>query len=205
MKGFVQQYSCAEQTQTIMSYYANEIGWDGVSLRYAAVAVESQNLDPFSQQPEGYTRSQYDAFVSIADTLDATVSEFCTGDVIMTDLDSKFAFMNNQAIYVRTAIQGACLGVGIAFIVLLIATRVFHIAFFASLNIICVLVSVTGTMVMLGWNLGSIESILISIIAGFSVDYVVSRRERKIFRMSIIDMSRIFSPSGTSTHIFFLF
>ena len=29
------------------------------------------------------------------------------------------------------------------------------------------------TMVMLGWSLGSIESILIAIIAGFSVDYVV--------------------------------
>merc|ERR1712113_440809 len=28
-------------------------------------------------------------------------------------------------------------------------------------------------MVMLGWDLGSIESILIAIIAGFSVDYVV--------------------------------
>ena len=28
-------------------------------------------------------------------------------------------------------------------------------------------------MVMLGWNLGSIESVLISSIAGFSVDYVV--------------------------------
>jgi len=36
-----------------------------------------------------------------------------------------------------------------------------------------VLFSVVGTIVMLGWNLGSTESILIAIIAGFSVDYVV--------------------------------
>ena len=70
-------------------------------------------------------------------------------------------------------IIAACLGVAIAFVVLLISTRVFHLAFFASLSIISVLVSVVGTMVMLGWNLGSIESILIAIIAGFSVDYVV--------------------------------
>jgi len=37
----------------------------------------------------------------------------------------------------------------------------------------CVLLSVVGTMVALGWSLGSIEAILISIVAGFSVDYVV--------------------------------
>mmetsp|Transcript_63967 Transcript_63967/g.74927 ORF Transcript_63967/g.74927 Transcript_63967/m.74927 type:complete len:129 (+) Transcript_63967:211-597(+) len=37
----------------------------------------------------------------------------------------------------------------------------------------CVLLSVVGTMVALGWSLGSIEAILISIVAGFSVNYVV--------------------------------
>jgi len=47
------------------------------------------------------------------------------------------------------------------------------VAFFASLTIMSVLVSVVGVMVMLGWELGSIEAILIGIIAGFSVDYVV--------------------------------
>lgn len=43
----------------------------------------------------------------------------------------------------------------------------------ATLTIACVLVSVAGTMVLIGWKLGSIEAILISIVAGFSVDYVV--------------------------------
>merc|ERR1712179_592030 len=64
-------------------------------------------------------------------------------------------------------------GVGIAFVVLWISTCKFHLALLASLSIASVLVSVTGTMVLIGWTLGSIESILIGIIAGFSVDYVV--------------------------------
>jgi predicted RND superfamily exporter protein len=81
--------------------------------------------------------------------------------------------MNNQRIYVQSALQSSLLGVAIAFVVLLISTHVFHIAFFASISIICVLISVVGVMVLLGWSLGSIESILIAIIAGFSVDYVV--------------------------------
>merc|ERR1712157_648951 len=90
-----------------------------------------------------------------------------------TDLEQKFIFMNNQRIYVRTAFQSAIVGVAIAFFVLLLATRVFHIALLASLIIVSVLVSVIGMMVMLGWSLGSIESILIAVIAGFGVDYVV--------------------------------
>jgi predicted RND superfamily exporter protein len=49
----------------------------------------------------------------------------------------------------------------------------FSVALFASLSIMSVLVSVVGVMVMLGWELGSIEATLIGIIAGFSVDYVV--------------------------------
>merc|ERR1712157_515631 len=101
------------------------------------------------------------------------ITKSCNGDVIMTDLDNKFVFMNNQVLYVQSALQNSILGVAIAFVVLLISTRVLHIAFFASLSILAVLISVVGTMVMLGWYLGSIESTLIGIIAGFSVDYVV--------------------------------
>jgi len=174
MEGFLQERSCVESSETISGYYTNEIGWDGTSMRYAAIAVGSEVLDPFSQVPESETRREYDQFVALAAELDKNISQACgVGEVIMTDLDEKFIFMNNQSIYVQTAVQAAILGVVIAFTVLLFATRVLHIAFFASLSIMSVLVSVTGTMVMMGWELGSIESILIGIIAGFSVDYVV--------------------------------
>lgn len=174
MEGFVELDSCyGDAPESISSRYSNELGWDGQAIRYAAIAVESEKLDPFSLNPQSYTRNEYDGFVSIAEELDAVVSQYCNGDVIMTDLDTIFVFMNNQAIYVRTAVQSSLLGVAIAFTVLLISTRVFHIALFASLSIVSVLLSVTGMMVMLGWYLGNIESILIGIIAGFSVDYVV--------------------------------
>mmetsp|Transcript_4274 Transcript_4274/g.5600 ORF Transcript_4274/g.5600 Transcript_4274/m.5600 type:complete len:232 (+) Transcript_4274:602-1297(+) len=140
---------------------------------FVAVAAESSVLDPFGQDAESLTRKEYEQFVAIAKEQDQIVSKSCSGAAIMTDLDNKFVFMNNQSIYVQSAIQSAVLGVAIAFVVLLFSTRVFHIAFFASLSIMSVLVSVVGTMVMLGWFLGSIESTLIGIIAGFSVDYVV--------------------------------
>jgi hypothetical protein len=175
MEGFLSEASCFDEdgTESISSRYSNEIGWDGTKLRYAGVSVESNVLTPFGFASEAATRYEYDQFIDIGEEWNSVVSEHCSGEVIVTDLDGKFVFMNNQAIYVQTAVQSSVLGVAIAFVVLLISTRVFHIAFFASLSICSVLVSVVGTMVLLGWNLGSIEAILIGIIAGFSVDYVV--------------------------------
>jgi len=174
MPEFMAQKTCFgdDLTETISGRYSNEIGWDGTQIKYVAVSVESKELDPFGLDAESLTRREYDQFIEIRDKyLDSTRK--CLGNVITTDLDEKFVFMNNQAIYVKTAIQSSILGVVIAFVVLMISTRVFHLAFFASLSITAVLVSVVGTMVMLGWSLGSIESTLIGIIAGFSVDYVV--------------------------------
>ena len=179
MPEFLLQKSCFDDAgrETVSGRYQNEIGWNGLDLRFAAVSLESNVLDPFGRDAEEYTRKEYELFLAIAREQDAIISKSChptsNSPTIMTDLDEKFVFMNNQSIYVRSAIQGAVLGVAIAFLVLLISTRVFHLAFFASLSIMCVLVSVIGMMVILGWQLGSTESILIAIIAGFSVDYVV--------------------------------
>merc|ERR1712157_451170 len=165
MPEFLRQRTCfgEDATATISSRYSDEIGWDGAALRYLSVSVESNVLDPFSVTPEVVTKREYNQFIAIRDELEASVSRQCLGNVVMTDLDEKFVFMNNQAIYVRSAVQSSVLGIVIAFAVLLISTRVLHLALFASVSITCVLLSVVGT----------IESTLIGIIAGFSVDYVV--------------------------------
>jgi len=173
--------SCVEPGTSVRGRYKNELGFDGTTLQYVSISVEASVLDPFSRKPESVARAEYDQFVTIQTKL--TERNICYSSsadststpepVIMTDLNEIFIFMNNQSIYVQTAIQSSLLGVAIAFVVLLLATRKLHLAAFASLSIACVLVSVTGTMVLIGWTLGSIESILIGIIAGFSVDYVV--------------------------------
>merc|ERR1712226_1809933 len=165
--------SCVQQGEFVGSRYRTELGFDGNTLRYTTISVESAVLDPFSRKPEMVARAEYDQFIDIQ--INITGRNLCqqTEPVLMTDLNEIFIFMNNQAIYVKTAIQSSLLGVGIAFVVLWISTCKFHLAFLASLSIAFVLISVTGTMVLIGWTLGSIESILIGIIAGFSVDYVV--------------------------------
>lgn len=174
MLKYLEHLSDKDGRETISGRYQNEIGWDGSAMRYAAISAESNVLDPFGQVGEQATRNEYDQFVAIAEEYGTIIANSCGGGAVtMTDLDEKFVFMNNQSIYVRSAFQSAILGVAIAFVVLLFSTKVLHLAFFASVSITCVLVSVVGTGVMIGWTLGSIESILIALLAGFSVDYVV--------------------------------
>eukprot|EP00957_Ditylum_brightwellii_P204821 15340965-Ditylum_brightwellii.AAC.1 len=100
------------------------------------------------------------------------MADKCGGNV-MTDLNQKFIFMSNQRIYRTSAVSGSMIGVAIAFVILLISTRLVHIASFATISIFYVVVSVIGAVYLMGWTLGTNEAILISILAGFSVDYVV--------------------------------
>jgi len=170
---FMAQKSCySDDGFTAFAYYQDEMGWDGESMKYASVSLENTVLDPFSTKSESVVREQYNKMVEIAAVLDESMDGVC-GPSLMTDLNQKFVFMNNQRIYARSALESSLLGIGIAFTVLLLATRVFHIALFATLSITCVLISVTGTMVLSGWTIGTIESVLITILAGFSIDYVV--------------------------------
>lgn len=171
---FAKEKSCySNDGFDVLKYYQDEMGWDGENLKYASVSLENTVLDPFSTKAESVVREQYDKMVEIAAELDESMGDSCGGPSRMTDLDQKFVFMNNQRIYARSALESSILGISIAFTVLLLATRVFHIAFFATLSITCVLISVTGTMVLAGWTIGTTESVLITILAGFSIDYVV--------------------------------
>jgi hypothetical protein len=172
MDSFVRTNSCYGGS-TMQSKYSDSMGWNGTTLRYAGISIESDVLDAWSTLPEEVVRVQYETFIEFKQVLDATMEDDCQSRVIMTDLDQKFIFMNNQRIYRTSAISGSMLGVAIAFTVLLISTKRFHIAFFATISIFSVLVGVMGSVSMMGWTLGTNESILVSILAGFSVDYVV--------------------------------
>lgn len=175
MKDFVKQPSCQYdgQSRSMMSYYDEELGWDGSELKYAAISVENPNLTPSEFASESVTRKEYDAYVEMTKKVDEIALDACGGPAIMTDLDQKWMFMHSQKIYVRSAIGSAILGIAIAFTVLLLTTKVLHIAAFAAISITCTLSSMTGAMVINGWTIGPLESILITILAGFSIDYVV--------------------------------
>ena len=172
LTNFASERSCYGNDK-VLDFYKTEFGFDGKTLLYAGLSVESPIFDSYNTLPEDIVREQYDSYISFAQEFDADMENECQGKVIMTDLDQKFIFMNNQKIYQKSAISGSMIGVAISFIVLVVSTRNFLIAFFATMSILCVLLSVIGSITMMGWSLGTNEAILMSILAGFSVDYVV--------------------------------
>jgi len=159
---------------TVDESLLNHLGYDGKELKFISVEVESQELTAFGTRPEAITRMNYDGFIKIAGELEEIVGSSCGAPgVLMTDRDTKFIFMNNQKVYTQSAIQGSIIGVALAFLVLAISTRSLLLAGFSTLSITLTICTVIGTVTAIGWTLGTTESILISILAGFSVDYVV--------------------------------
>mmetsp|Transcript_18887 Transcript_18887/g.21142 ORF Transcript_18887/g.21142 Transcript_18887/m.21142 type:complete len:303 (-) Transcript_18887:312-1220(-) len=84
-----------------------------------------------------------------------------------------WAYLATEKEFVNGAISGTLISMLFAFIILLISTLNIIMAIFATVSISCIVVSVIALMEILGWTLGTIESIAIVILIGFSVDYAV--------------------------------
>jgi len=149
------------------------IGWNGKDLKFVAISIEAKSITRWDRPSEDDMRKQYKMYDDLRHNMNHIAQEACGAEVFMTDRQSKFVFMNNQSVYRTSSIRGALIGVAIAFVVLLACTQDPMLAGCATLSILCSMISVIGLVVMAGWELGSIEAILISILAGFSVDYVV--------------------------------
>ena len=61
----------------------------------------------------------------------------------------------------------------LSFVILLISTRNWIVALFATIDIVGVILCELGVMVVNDWKFGVSESVSIVIMIGFSVDYVV--------------------------------
>jgi hypothetical protein len=154
------------------SSYSVPMGFDGLKLQSVAISIESSVLDPYSEIAEDKARAEYEWFTGLSAKINADMQDAC-GPVMMTDVDQKYIIMNNQKIFRTSAITGALIGCLIAFVVILISTRNWVVSVLSTVNIVCVLLCVVGFVTMIGWTLSTITAILISILAGFSVDYVV--------------------------------
>jgi len=88
MEGFLKEKSCySDRNEDVMLHYRNDIGWDGSSLKYAAISMESAVVDPFSTLAEQTTRNEYDKFISIGENLDEEMKDACGSKVLMTVSD----------------------------------------------------------------------------------------------------------------------
>lgn len=74
---------------------------------------------------------------------------------------------------VNSAISGIAIGIGLALVVLVLATTNVIVGIFATITIAMVTCGVLGLIPMLGWKLGVFESLNLTLVVGLAVDYVV--------------------------------
>ena len=93
----------------------------------------------------------------------------------MTENPAATMFINSWVakLFTNSAITNVCLAGAAALIILTIATHNYIMALIAFACILLVVLCVLSVMIILGWKIGLIEAMCMSLIVGFSVDYVV--------------------------------
>merc|ERR1711918_157843 len=126
----------------------------------------------YAQNTHDILEVQYNLFEGWLQNCDRQAPESANG-AFHVAANSMWVWMHTQTVFVSSALTGMITGTILAFTVVLFATQQILVAFASVLTIVGVLSSVLGSMVALGWELGTVESICLTILAGFSVDYVV--------------------------------
>jgi hypothetical protein len=86
---------------------------------------------------------------------------------------SAWVFYTTQKILVVGAFTGAAVSGVFAYVILTLSTFNGYLALLAILDIIGIVACILGSMYCMGWQLGVIESVSITVLVGLSVDYVV--------------------------------
>ncbi|XP_060070535.1 protein dispatched homolog 3-like [Ylistrum balloti] len=93
------------------------------------------------------------------------------------EANNPWHWLKVQKVLVDSALRGIAIGICLAFVVLTIATKNIIIGFLATVSIACVTVTVVAIIPMVGWKLGVLESLNLSLVVGLSVDYVAHLAE----------------------------
>ncbi|KAJ3452766.1 sterol-sensing domain [Anaeramoeba flamelloides] len=125
-------------------------------------------LNPIS--PASKIRPDYEEVEDYIKELNADAPE---GIKNLGSVSGTWISMLTEEVLIRVALTSVGVSLAISFLIILIATNNLIISFYALLSISGVVVTIVGMMVSLGWQLGIVESISLTIIVGISVDYIV--------------------------------
>ena len=138
------------------------LGYDGAKAKavMAVVELEAKSIRPrqfMSRSAALELFAQYETLTAAVNAGTAAGGATPTppggaGKCFQTDLERKWTFMNNQGIYVTSAVSGSLVGLALAFVVIGTATRSVRVSLSATATIACTLVSVIGFMTMMGWK-----------------------------------------------------
>jgi len=174
---FGQNESMKEKWEDTFCY---DPSYQGGSVRLVVVTVATQ-LQQRASHPGDRLRKHYDLFEEWIEEINSPTGRLpapATANKAFQTCEGGFdgplwIWMHTQGLFKESAIQGSVAGTILAFVVILLATQQIIIAFAAFVTIACILITVLAMMKMANYELGTITSICITILAGFAVDYVV--------------------------------
>ncbi|KAJ9447040.1 Protein dispatched [Diplonema papillatum] len=129
------------------------------------LTVRRSNLEPTDGIAIWHT---WEAFVAEQFTLSPCLEVKPQAGMFQASLDGSFAKDKLR----KEAMGGIVLSIGLAGIVLLLATQNLLMSLYATLMITMIVISTMGTTVLMGWKLGVLESIGFVMVPGLSVDFV---------------------------------
>ena len=103
-----------------------------------------------------------------------------------------------QEILVINALKGIIIGLCLALVILVVATTNLAVGVVATLIIALITCSVLGVINMIGWKLGPLESLNLTLVVGLAVDYVVHLAEGY---MELKNETREAKVKHTLTHV----
>merc|ERR1711916_382338 len=84
---------------------------------------------------------------------------------------TKWIDMRTEEVLLRSALTGVGVSLAVAFVVMLVGTRSLVAATLATVTIVASVVSVVACMALYGYDAGIVETVVIALAVGFSVDY----------------------------------
>ena len=120
--------------------------------------------------PASYFRPLYEEWEDLIELINQGSPEGMNQAVQITE---RWGWLDTFSEFINSAIQGMIIAITFAFFVLLISTLNIFIAIYATISIGGIIICLMGTIKLLNWEFGVIESVSCVILIGLSVDYVV--------------------------------
>lgn len=167
----------------LVAKFTTASGSPGVSIRNRALlGIDSNNQLKLASviartslafgEPYAANKPVLDAWNAYTKTVDDEGKSHGMGKSLQ-NAGMSWAWMQTERALVTNALQGIAIAVSVALVVLVISTDSIPVGVFATVTIAGIVLSVLATMVALGWELGTTESVSSVILIGYSVDYAV--------------------------------
>ncbi|KAJ5066146.1 sterol-sensing domain [Anaeramoeba ignava] len=173
----------------IQSFYESSVRFDEYTseLRYFSIVANSTLM---LSSPASDIRPVYDNMKDFMDKMNSEAPEGMNKAFITSDL---WIYMETEEKLVSVALFNIYISLSIAFVVIVLSTGNVLTSFFAIFSIAGIVLTIIAFMVAIGWQLGIVESISLTIVVGVSVAWkgpVTPKTDLKYILSKIIGCCR---------------